>query len=105
VWRFGADGATHITTSADLTVGSVQLPAGRYTLWMLPSERGESMLIINKQVNIFGTAYNPANDLVRIPMQRAPSRPIAERFTIEIDGGRLVARWDASSWSVPLSQK
>jgi hypothetical protein len=58
VWRFGADFATHISTTADLTIGTTLVPAGRYTLWMLPSEQG-SMLIVNKQVNIFGTRVQP----------------------------------------------
>lgn len=103
VWRFGADFATHISTTTDLTIGDTPIPAGRYTLWMLPSENGKTMLIVNKQVNIFGTNYNPANDLVRIPMTREMLAAPVERFTVAIDGGRLVAKWDNAAWSAPIT--
>jgi hypothetical protein len=105
VWRFGADFATHITTTQDLMFGTTMVPAGRYTLWMLPSEQGESMLIVNKQVNIFGTAYKPAGDLARIPLQRTTLRAPVERFTLAVEQGRLWVRWDISAWSVPVVAK
>ncbi len=101
IWRFGADYATHISTSKDLLLGETPVPAGRYTLWMFPSAKG-SMLVVNKQVNIFGTAYNPANDFVRIPLRRDELRVPVERFTIELGDGNLRALWDTTAWSVPL---
>jgi hypothetical protein len=72
---------------------------------MLPSERGESMLIVNSHVNIFGTAYNGTGDVVRIPLARAETRAEVERFTIAIEDGRLRARWDRTEWSVPIAAK
>ena len=104
VWRLGADLATHVQFSGDIRVGDADIPAGRYTLWMLPVESGESQLIVSKSVNVFGTQYNPANDFVRIPMRReaesAASRQ--ERLTIDVADGRLRVRWSDIAWSVPL---
>ena len=105
VWRFGADFATHFSTSADLVIGTTTVPAGRYTLWMLPSQSGESMLIVSSAVNVFGTQYNPARDLARIPMRRDETRAPAERFTISVVDGRLWATWDRTAWSVPVAVK
>ncbi|MGH7710457.1 MAG: DUF2911 domain-containing protein, partial [Gemmatimonadaceae bacterium] len=105
VWRFGADYATHLTTTADIAIGSTTIPAGRYTLWMLPSQRGDSMLIVNAQVSIFGTQYNPSRDVFRIPLARAASHAPVERFTIAIENGRMWIRWDLAEWSVPISAK
>src|SRR5204862_84729 len=33
VWRTGANAATTLTTEADLTIGSLQVPKGTYTLY------------------------------------------------------------------------
>jgi hypothetical protein len=77
---------------------------GRYTLWMLPTEQG-STLIINRRVNIFGTAYNPANDFARIPLSRSELRAPIERFTLQIADGQFVIWWDQTGWSVPIRLK
>lgn len=103
VWRLGADYATHLTTTADLTIGNHVLPAGRYTLWMLPSQHGESMLIINSRTNIFGTQYSPATDVVRIPLERAPRREMVERLSLAVENDRLWIRWDDAEYSAPIA--
>src|ERR1051326_9024704 len=38
VWRTGADEATALTTEIDLNIGGTKVPAGKYTLYTLPSE-------------------------------------------------------------------
>ena len=37
VWRTGANAATTLVTSGDLTVGGTRLPAGTYTLYTVPN--------------------------------------------------------------------
>lgn len=105
VWRLGADRATHFTTSADLRIGNVDVPAGSYTLWLLPSEKGQSMLVVNSQTNIWGTAYQPSRDFARIPVTRSALSPPVEKLTIAIEGGALWIRWDDAAWSVPVVVK
>jgi hypothetical protein len=107
VWRLGADVATHVQFSGDVRIGDADVAAGRYTLWMLPVESGESQLIVSKAVNVFGTQYNPANDLVRIPLRRdnEPSASRQERLTIDVSDGRLRVRWSDISWSVPIQSR
>ncbi|MBK6494438.1 MAG: DUF2911 domain-containing protein [Gemmatimonadetes bacterium] len=105
VWRLGADMATQITLSADAMVGGTFVPAGRYSLWMLPQQAGSSMLVINKQAQIFGTQYNAKEDLVRVPLTRAPLATQVERLTLAIDSARLVIRWGDLEWSVPIAPK
>src|SRR6476646_611771 len=34
VWRVGSEGATEISTAADLNVGGKRVAAGRYSLWV-----------------------------------------------------------------------
>jgi hypothetical protein len=105
VWRLGADFATHLVFSGDVKLGDAEIPAGTYTLWMLPAADGTAQLIVNKQVRIFGTNYNPGNDLVRIPLRRESARAPVERLTIEIADGRFWIRWDDVAWSLAVTPR
>jgi len=104
VWRLGADFATHMVLSADMRIGDTTVPAGTYTLWMLPELNGTSYLIVNRRTRIFGTGYPPADDLARIPLQHGPLSPPSERLTIEVRDGRLRINWDNRAWSVPVTR-
>jgi Protein of unknown function (DUF2911) len=84
VWRTGADEATALTTEADLTIGGVKVPAGKYTLYTLPSE-GTWKLIINKQTGQWGTKYDESQDLARIDMKKSPLPQPVEQFTISFN--------------------
>src|SRR5687768_887875 len=104
VWRLGADMATHFTTDTDLTIGDTPVPAGRYTLWMLPSETAPK-LIVSRAVNVFGTNYDPSRDLARIPLSRTRATEAAERLTLSVQDDALAIRWADTDWTVPLSVK
>jgi hypothetical protein len=103
VWRLGADFATHLVLSDTMTIGGATVPAGAYTLWMLPIKDGPSLLVINKQTRIFGTAYNAAHDLVRVPLQRSEQRESTERLTLAVEAGSLRIRWGTLEWSTPIA--
>lgn len=125
VWRTGANAATHFRTDRDLELGSVPIPAGRYTLWSLIEPSG-ARLIVNRQTDQWGTQYDPERDLARIPMAREELAESQERFTMdfrllgrtaegeeagegeEADGGEpppdaeLRLAWDRTRFTVPI---
>ena len=103
VWRFGANAAAQLTTDHDLEIGGAAVPAGSYSLWLLPSA-GQSYLIVNAQTGQWGTMYDSSKDVVRIPVSRhvvAGSRE--ERFRVSIDAGKLLMVWDDGGYEVPLT--
>ncbi len=102
VWRLGADMATQLTLSADAMIGDALVPAGSYSLWMVPVRDGPSHLIINTRAKIFGTQYNVRDDLVRVPLERTALSESIERLTLAIEGGRLVIRWGDVEWSAAV---
>ncbi len=106
LWRTGANRATHFSTSKDLKMGNLKVPAGEYTLYTIPEANG-GLLIINKQTGQNGTTYNEANDLGRIPMKISKQDEVTEVFTIkaEEDGknGVLKLIWDQTVFSVNFS--
>src|SRR5687768_15378349 len=108
VWRTGANAATSLTTSADITIGGVAVPAGSYTLYSLPAETG-TKLIINSQTGQWGTGYDPAKDLGRADLSSETLATPVEQFTIEIvpagSSAQLQLSWDRTRFSVPITAK
>src|SRR5206468_11888275 len=47
VWRLGADEATLLTTKTPLELGGKSIPAGSYTLFMLPHNEKSATLVVN----------------------------------------------------------
>lgn len=98
VWRTGANAATTLITTRDLRIGDVRVPEGTYTLYTLPGE-GEWQLIINRQTGQWGTEYDQAQDLARIPMRVERLEQPVEQFTIDFEPGsgnvfNLNLRWE-----------
>jgi hypothetical protein len=106
VWRTGADDATSLKTSVDLEIGGVKIPAGKYTLYSLPSE-GAWKLIINKQTGQWGTEYDQSQDLARVDLKKTSLASPLEQFTIEFvkkgaDSADLILEWENTKLSVPV---
>lgn len=109
VWRTGANAATTMITEAPLTIGSLNVPQGTYTLFTIPGEK-EWTLIINKQTGQWGTDHDKAQDLGRVPMKvRKLDKPV-ETFVIAVVPGKgkdamLTLTWENTEASVPVSVK
>ena len=75
VWRAGANQATKLHTDADLTIGSLVVPKGDYTLYIDLTDPANWVLIINKQVGQWGTMYDQHQDLgrVKLTMEKPPA--------------------------------
>lgn len=101
VWRTGANAATQFRTDRALTIGTLAVPAGTYTLWTLPTTRGIT-LIVNKQTGQWGTAYDPSQDLGRVAMDVEKLDALVERFTVsaveQAGHGELRFDWDHTRW-------
>ncbi len=112
VWRTGANPATSFTTAAALTLGTLHVPAGKYTLYTLPAAPGTPwQLIVNKETGQWGTVYHEAQDLGRTPLHETalPSPQEVMSITFEKTTGtttQLHIRWEkVDEWvAVQLAQ-
>ena len=108
VWRTGANQATIFETSADLVIAGTPVPAGKYSLWTLPSPGGWK-LIVNKNTGQWGTDYNAQYDLARVDMAVEQLSQPVEQFTVAIEprgkGGVLKLEWERTRSWVPLSRR
>jgi len=108
VWRTGANAATQLSTPVDLVIGGATVPAGKYTLWTLPTPSGWK-LIINKQTGQWGTEYQPKQDLVRVDAKVETLAIPVEQFTIALEPAAaptaITFTWDRVRYSVPVTKK
>jgi len=107
VWRAGANDATHLFTTRTLTLGSVTVAPGMYTLWVQHTHTG-TFLIVNKQTGQWGTQYDASQDLGRVPMQMAAAPGHVEEFTVTVRAlgparGVLEMAWGESVASVQFT--
>lgn len=106
VWRTGANEATTLTTETDLDIGGAKVPAGKYTLYTLPSQ-GTWKLIINKQTGQWGTEYDQKQDLARVDMKTSEIVVPVKQFTISLDqdsnnSADLVLEWEKTRETVVI---
>jgi len=104
VWRTGANAATTLKTEGDLTIGTLNVPAGTYTLYTIPGEK-EWTLIVNKQNGQWGTDYDQKQDLGRVTMSVLKLDKTVEQFIIGVHPDKLTLTWENTEASVPLSMK
>lgn len=104
VWRMGADEATLLTTDKDITIAGTAVPAGKYSLFLLPTESG-AKLIVNKQTGQWGTKYDESQDLVRIDLKKEAAAKPVDQFTIAVDGSTLKLLWEDTQYSAPIAAK
>ena len=110
VWRTGANEATALVSDVDLSVGGTAVPAGKYTLYTLPSPESWQ-LIISKKTGQWGIPYpGEQEDFTRIDMNVEKTPGPVERFTISFDRTKpdacvMKLEWENTRASVEISEK
>jgi hypothetical protein len=107
MWRTGANQATKIAFSRDITLGDKPVPAGAYALFTIPGKSAWTV-ILNKKAEQTGTGreYKAELDLVRIQVHAKPA-PHRERLTFLFsdftdDKGTLDLEWEKLRVAIPI---
>jgi len=107
-WRMGADEATLLVTQQPIDLGGKTIPAGTYTLYMMPEENGASQLAVSTRTGGWGIPVDQSHDLARVDLkQEALDKPV-DQFTMAIakgasGGGVLKLMWENAQFSVPFT--
>jgi hypothetical protein len=109
VWRTGANEATSFTTTAALTVGGKDVPAGDYTIFTVPTAT-KWTLIVNKKTGEWGIPYKYESDeLARADMKVSKTAAPVESFTIAFDQKAnacvMNLSWENTQASVEFAEK
>jgi len=103
IWRAGANAATTIETDKDLTIEGSKLPAGKYSFFVIPSEK-ECVLIFNKVSKMSGTSnYDEKQDQLRVTVKQQLSDVNTESLVYVINKKGIVLSWE--KWNIPFSVK
>ncbi|MCJ8211961.1 DUF2911 domain-containing protein [Mucilaginibacter sp. RS28] len=108
VWRTGANSATSIKFSDDVTIEGKQVPAGEYGLFTIPG-KNEWTVIINKTPKQWGAYdYKQADDLVRFTVKPETTKELTETFTMQFanvttKACELVLMWEHTAVNVHLT--
>ena len=106
VWRTGANEATEITTTKDITLNGIMLKAGTYSIFTIPG-KDKWTIIINADVGLWGSYnYNAKQDVIRfdVPVQTAEDvyEPLTLQFDAATDVANLLILWDKTKVSIPI---
>jgi hypothetical protein len=102
VWRTGANEATTISFSDDVTINGQKLAKGTYAFFTIPG-REQWTLVFNKQGEQWGAFnYDKAQDALRIQVKQEES-PFFEWMSFDVDEmttdtAKIELQWD--TWSV-----
>jgi len=92
VWRAGANEATTVEFGSDVKVQGQSLPAGKYSLFIIP-EAGESTFIFNKQTGQWGTQYDQSQDQLRVKVPAQENSSFEERLVYDVKSEGIEVRW------------
>ena len=110
VWRAGANEATTFITQASLDLGGTPVPAGSYTLYILPEQSGPWKLIVSKKTGQWGIPYpGEQYDLARIDLKTDKTPSTVQQYTISFDkrgpnAGMLNFDWENTRASVDFTE-
>ena len=82
VWRTGANGATVLTFSTEVSISGTKVPAGSYALYSIPG-KSSWMMILSKNTKLWGAiGYEAKDDLLRFNATPAKTSRMYDSFEI-----------------------
>jgi hypothetical protein len=108
VWRTGANNATLLTFSDDVTIGGTKVPAGKYGILSIP-DKDNWTLILTKQTDVTSpAAYKQESDVVRVKVKPTMLKEPVETFTMQFANVKpastdLQIMWDNVMVSLPIT--
>jgi hypothetical protein len=107
-WRMGADEATILTTQKALEIGGKTIPAGAYTLYMIPSESGASQLVFSSTLGGWGIPVDTKHDVAKVDLTKESLDAPLDQFVMAVSrnssgGGLIKLSWENTAYSVPFT--
>lgn len=109
VWRAGANQATTLETTAAIQVEGKNLPAGKYTIFMLPTENNGWTVILNSETGQWGILrtgeanLDRSKDVLTASVKPVKSSSMHERLVYEFNANGFSLSW--GNLTIPVSVK
>ncbi len=102
IWRLGANEATEIFTTADMTIGEETLPAGAYAVFAIPTEESWT-LVFSSDLGQWGAYnYDEALDVLRVEAPVTEGDESYEAMTAYFEPDALNFAWGKARVTVPV---
>ena len=108
VWRTGANWATVITFSDDVTLEGNKVPAGEYALFTIPGET-QWTIILSKKAKQWGAyTYSQGDDYLRFSVRPVKLPQPVETFSLQFENmyptsGELHLLWENTAVAIHLN--
>lgn len=108
LWRTGANAATRLKFTDNVTIGGKRLDTGSYVLYTIPGKDNWEV-ILNKGLTNWGTdGYKEAEDVVRFKVKADKATGNTETFTMQFaniafESCDLNITWGGTSVRIPIS--
>ena len=105
VWRLGANEATEITLTEDISVGGKKLKASTYSMYAIPGQ-DQWTIIFSGMLGEWGAYnYDEEQDVLRVEAPVQVSDTTYEPFTIMFNepGTELTMVWDKTKVTLPIA--
>lgn len=108
LWRTGANAATRLKFTDNVTIGGKRLDTGSYVLYTIPG-KDTWEVILNKGLTNWGTdGYKEAEDVVRFKVKADKATGNTETFTMQFaniafESCDLNITWGGTSVRIPIS--
>jgi len=110
-YRLGADEATLLLTQQPIVIGETTIPAGAYTLYVVPTEGGPSKLAFSTNLGKWGVPVDETHDLARVDLKKDSLEKAVDQLTLAVvndpaaGGGVLKIMWENTQFSAAFTVK
>ena len=104
-WTPGADSATRIETTGPLDIEGKSLPAGKYSIWVIPQEKDAWTVIFNRAADVFHLSYDESQDALRVDARPTTAAPSVETLELSfplVDADSAVMQLQWGTFVLPL---
>lgn len=110
--RLGADEATSIILQHAIETGGTTIPAGVYTLYLIPQEGEGSKLAFSRSIGKWGVPVDEANDQARVPLKKTALDRNVDQLTLFVQNtpaqslnGVIRIQWEKTEFALPFTVK
>lgn len=107
VWRTGANMATKVTFSTDVSFGGEAVPAGDYALFSIPGEKEWTLILSTNAEQGGAYGYDESTDQARVTVRPEALATPVETFAIGFEnlqpaGATMTLEWETTRVAVPI---
>src|SRR5690349_24315486 len=104
-WTPGADSATRIETTGPLDIEGKSLPAGKYSIWVIPQEKDAWTVIFNRAADVFHLTHDESQDALRVDARVATVAQSVETLEFSfplVDADSAIMQLQWGTFVLPL---